>query len=93
VKSGALFFALLFNSLLAMSEVTSSFSGRPSLQSIKTSPYTTQLLFASHRLQQTSRLANTDLALLSSALFHGWIEDGCGTFFTYWILVFATICV
>lgn len=31
LKGGALFFALLFNSLLAMSEVTDSFSGRPVL--------------------------------------------------------------
>lgn len=31
IKSGALFFSLLYNSLLAMSEVTDSFSGRPVL--------------------------------------------------------------
>jgi ATP-binding cassette subfamily G (WHITE) protein 2 (SNQ2) len=29
VKSGALFFTLLYNSLVAMSEVTDSFTGRP----------------------------------------------------------------
>jgi ABC-type multidrug transport system permease subunit len=39
VKSGALFFSLLYNSLLAMSEVTDSFTGRPVLIKHKSFAY------------------------------------------------------
>ncbi|KAK3620043.1 hypothetical protein LTR22_025755 [Elasticomyces elasticus] len=95
IKGGAMFFSLLYNTIMAMSEVTDSFSARPVL--------------AKHRgfaLYHPAALCIAQVAADIPILFFQitvftlpvyWMTGLKATpaaFFTYWILVFAvTMCI
>jgi ABC-type multidrug transport system permease subunit len=91
VKSGASFFALLFNSLLAMSEVTESFSGRPVLLKHKSFAYFHPAAFCIAQIAADIPVILFQVSIFSLILYFmvGLTMDA-GVFFTFWIIVVAT---
>lgn len=91
VKSGALFFALLFNSLLAMSEVTSSFTGRPVLAKHKGFALYHPAAFCIAEIAADIPVLLIQVSHFSLVLyFMVGLKMDAGSFFTFWILVFTT---
>jgi ABC-type multidrug transport system ATPase subunit len=91
VKSGALFLALLFNSLLAMSEVTSSFSGRPVLAKHKSFALYHPAAFCIAQIAADIPVLLIQISHFSLVLyFMVGLKMDAASFFTFWILVFAT---
>jgi ABC-type multidrug transport system ATPase subunit len=91
VKSGALFFALLFNSLLAMSEVTSSFSGRPVLAKHKSFALYHPAAFCIAQIAADIPVLLIQISHFSLVLyFMVGLKIDAASFFTFWILIFAT---
>lgn len=91
VKSGALFFALLFNSLLAMSEVTDSFSGRPVLAKHKSFALYNPAAFCIAQITADIPVLLFQVSIFSIVLyFMVGLTMEAGAFFTFWIIVFAT---
>ncbi|KAK3295231.1 brefeldin A resistance protein [Chaetomium fimeti] len=95
VKGGALFFSLLYNSLLSMSEVTSSFDGRPILVKHKLFGFYHPAAFCIAQIA-----ADIPLILLQVSGFGVILYFMVGftmtasAFFTYWIvLVAGTMCM
>ncbi|KAK2626262.1 hypothetical protein QTJ16_004524 [Diplocarpon rosae] len=91
VKSGALFFALLYNTLIAMSEVADSFHGRP--VHLKHKYFAFTRLAAYHVAQIIAdmpviafRITNFSVVLY----FMVGLKHSGSAFFTYWILLFVT---
>jgi ABC-type multidrug transport system ATPase subunit len=91
VKSGALFFALLFNSLLAMSEVTDSFSGRPVLAKHKSFALYHPAAFCFAQITADIPVLLFQVSIFSLVLyFMVGLKMDAGSFFTFWIIVFTT---
>ncbi|KAJ5649509.1 ABC multidrug transporter atrF [Penicillium longicatenatum] len=91
VKSGALFFSLLYNSLLAMSEVTDSFSGRPVLIKHKDFAYFHPAAFCLAQITADIPVLLFQISMFSLVVyFMVGLTMSAGAFFTYWIMVFAT---
>ena len=91
VKSGALFFALLFNSLLAMSEVTDSFSGRPVLAKHKSFALYHPAAFCIAQITADIPVLLFQVSIFSIVLyFMVGLKMTAGAFFTFWVIVFAT---
>ncbi|KAJ5919837.1 ABC multidrug transporter atrF [Penicillium verhagenii] len=91
IKSGALFFSLLYNSLLAMSEVTESFSGRPVLVKHKGFAYFHPAAFCLAQIAADIPVLLFQISMFSLVVyFMVGLTMSAGAFFTYWILVFAT---
>jgi ATP-binding cassette subfamily G (WHITE) protein 2 (SNQ2) len=91
VKSGALFFALLFNSLLAMSEVTDSFSGRPVLAKHKAFALYHPAAFCIAQIAADIPVLLIQVSHFSIVLyFMVGLKQEAGAFFTFWILIFTT---
>ncbi|KAH8701619.1 putative ABC multidrug transporter [Talaromyces proteolyticus] len=91
VKSGALFFSLLFNSLLAMSEVTDSFSGRPVLIKHKSFAFYHPAAFCIAQIMADIPVIIFQISIFSIVLyFMVGLEMNAGAFFTYWIMLFVT---
>lgn len=91
VKSGALFFALLFNALLAMSEVTDSFSGRAVLAKHKSFALYHPAAFCIAQICADIPVLLTQVSIFSIILyFMVGLKAEPGAFFTFWIVVFAT---
>ncbi|USW53289.1 Putative AAA+ ATPase domain, CDR ABC transporter, ABC-2 type transporter [Septoria linicola] len=94
-KSGVIFVTLLFNALLAQSEVTDSFTGRPVMQKHKH--------FAFHHpaawvLAQT--ITDTPILLFQVSAFTlvtyflAGLTMDAGTFFIFWFVIFTTtVCI
>lgn len=94
VKSGALFFSLLYNSLLAMSEVTDSFSGRPVLVKHKGFAYFHPAAFCIAQITADIPVLLFQISMFSLVVyFMVGLEMSAGAFFTYWVMVFATTMV
>ncbi len=94
VKSGALFFALLFNSLLAMSEVTSSFSGRPVLAKHKSFALYHPAAFCIAQITADLPVIFFQVSVFSIVLyFMVGLKMSVGAFFTFWVIIFATTMV
>ncbi|RFU23967.1 hypothetical protein B7463_g12375, partial [Scytalidium lignicola] len=95
VKSGALFFALLFNSLLAMSEVTDSFTGRPVLIKHKRFALYHPAAFCIAQIAADIPVLLIQVSHFSIVLyFMVGLKMDAGAFFTFWIVVFsATMCM
>ncbi|KAJ6171969.1 ABC multidrug transporter atrF [Penicillium chermesinum] len=90
VKSGALFFSLLYNSLLAMSEVTDSFSGRPVLIKHKAFAYFHPAAFCFAQIAADIPVLLFQVSMFSVVVyFMVGLTMSAGAFFTYWILVFS----
>lgn len=94
MKNGALFFSVLYQSLLAMSEVTDSFTGRPILLKHKSFA-----LFHPAAVCIAQVIADLPVIGLSITIFSlimyfmiGF-EMTAAAFFTYWIILFASYMV
>lgn len=91
VKSGALFLSLLFNALLAMSEVTDSFSGRPVLAKHKAFAFYHPAAFCIAQIAADIPVLLIQISHFSLVLyFMVGLKHDAGAFFTYWALLFAT---
>ncbi|KAI0598853.1 ABC transporter [Biscogniauxia sp. FL1348] len=95
VKSGALFFSLLYNALLSMSEVTESFSGRPVLLKHKHFAFFHPAAFCIAQIAADIPIILLQISIFSLVLyFMVGLTMSAGTFFTYWVILFATtMCV
>ncbi|KAJ5084892.1 hypothetical protein NUU61_009471 [Penicillium alfredii] len=94
IKSGALFFSLLYHSLLAMSEVTDSFSGRPVLIKHKGFALFHPAAFCLAQLTADIPVLLFQISMFALVVyFMVGLTMSAATFFTYWIMVFAvTMC-
>lgn len=94
VKSGALFFSLLYNSLLSMSEVTDSFSGRPVLIKHKDFAFFHPAAFCLAQITADIPVLLFQISVFSLVVyFMAGLTMAADSFFTYWIIVFATTMV
>ncbi|KIW91600.1 uncharacterized protein Z519_07567 [Cladophialophora bantiana CBS 173.52] len=95
LKGGAIFFALLYNSLLAMSEVTDSFVGRPVLAKHKYFALYHPAAFCIAQIAADIPPLIFQVTSLSVILY--WmvgLSASAGQFFTFWVVVFsATMCM
>lgn len=90
VKGGALYFSLLHNSLMSMSEVTDSFSGRPVLIKHKHFAYFHPAAFCIAQIAADIPLLLIQISVFSIVIyFMVGLSVSAGAFFTYWILLFA----
>ncbi|KAK9233726.1 ABC-2 type transporter-domain-containing protein [Lipomyces kononenkoae] len=91
VKSGSLFFSLLYNSLLAMSEVTESFSGRPVLIKHKSFAYFHPAAFCIAQIAADIPVILFQVTIFLVVLyFMVGLTATASAFFTTWIVVIAT---
>ena len=91
VKSGALFFSLLYHSLLAMSEVTDSFSGRPVLVKHKGFAFFHPAAFCLAQITADIPVLLFQITMFSLVVyFMVGLTMSAGFFFTYWIIIFCT---
>lgn len=94
IKGGALFFSLLYNSLLAMSEVTESFFGRPVLAKHKTFALFHPAAFCI--AQVTADIPPLIVQITTFSVILYWmvgLAATAGQFFTFWIVIFTTTMV
>jgi ABC-type multidrug transport system permease subunit len=90
LKSGALFFSVLFNSLLAMSEVTESFSGRPVLLKHKSFAFFHPAAFCIAQMTADIPVILFQISTFSLILyFMVGLETSAATFFTFWVILIA----
>ena len=94
VKSGALFFSLLYNSLLSMSEVTDSFRGRPVLIKHKSFAYYHPSAYCIAHVAADIPVILFQVTIFAVVLyFMVGLTASAGAFFTYWIILVATTMV
>ncbi|KAJ3454794.1 hypothetical protein MRS44_013394 [Fusarium solani] len=95
LKSGACFFAILFNSLLSMSEVTNSFTGRPVLLKHKAFAFFHPVAFCIAQITADIPVILFQVSTFSLILyFMVGLTSTAGAFFTFWaILVAITMCI
>ncbi|KPM39862.1 Protein SNQ2 [Neonectria ditissima] len=95
IKSGACFFAVLFNSLLSMSEVTDSFTGRPVLLKHKSFAYFHPAAFCIAQITADIPVILFQVSTFSLILyFMVGLTSTAGAFFTFWVLLVAiTMCM
>ena len=90
IKSGACFFAILFNALLSMSEVTDSFTGRPVLLKHKSFAYFHPAAFCLAQITADIPVILFQVSSFSIILyFMVGLESSAGAFFTFWIILVA----
>ncbi|EMT73996.1 ABC transporter G family member 17 [Fusarium odoratissimum] len=94
IKSGACFFAILFNSLLSMSEVTDSFTGRPVLLKHKSFAFYHPAAFCIAQVTADIPVILFQVSVFSLILyFMVGLTSTAGAFFTFWALILAmTFC-
>lgn len=94
VKSGACFFAILFNALLSMSEVTDSFTGRPVLLKHKSFAYFHPAAFCLAQITADIPVILFQVSTFAIILyFMVGLESSAGAFFTFWVLLVAVTMV
>lgn len=94
VKGGALFLALLFNSLLAMSEVTDSFSGRPVLAKHRSFALYHPAAFCVAQIAADIPVILFQVSVFSVVLyFMVGLKTTAAAFFTFWAIIFVTTMV
>jgi ATP-binding cassette, subfamily G (WHITE), member 2, SNQ2 len=90
-KGGALFFSLLYNTLMAMSETTDSFTGRPVLAKHKGFALYSSTAWNIAQIAADLPVLTFQVSLFSVILyFMVGFKISAAAFFTYWILVFST---
>lgn len=94
-KGGALFFSILYNSLMALSEVTDSFSGRPVLVKHKHFAYYHPAAFCISQIAADVPIILFGITIFGIVLyFMVGLTTTASAFFTYWICLFAiTMCL
>ncbi|KAK4140476.1 ABC-2 type transporter-domain-containing protein [Dichotomopilus funicola] len=91
VKSGALFFSLLYNALLSMTEVTSSFNGRPILVKHKLFGLYHPGAFCIAQITADIPLILFQVSVFGVILyFMVGFTATASAFFTYWVILVAT---
>ncbi|KAG6291388.1 hypothetical protein E4U09_003956 [Claviceps aff. purpurea] len=91
VKSGACFFALLFNSLMSMSEVTDSFGGRPILVKHKSFAFFHPAAFCLAQIAADIPVILLQISVFSIILyFMVGLTMNAGAFFTFVVILVAT---
>ncbi|KAF4271828.1 hypothetical protein CNMCM8812_000266 [Aspergillus fumigatus] len=94
IKSGALFFSLLYNSLLAMSEVTDSFSGRPVLIKHKYFAFFHPAAFCIAQIAADIPVLLFQISMFAVVVyFMVGLTTSAGAFFSYWIIIFVATMV
>lgn len=94
VKAGALFFSLLYNSLLSMSEVTDSFRGRPVLIKHKSFAYYHPSAYCIAHVAADIPVILFQVTIFAVVLyFMVGFTASASAFFTYWIILVATTMV
>ncbi|KAL2845483.1 ABC-2 type transporter-domain-containing protein [Aspergillus pseudoustus] len=95
IKGGALFFSLLFNSLMSMSEVTDSFTGRPVLLKHKAFAFFHPSAFCIAQIAADIPVIIFQITIFAIVLyFMVGLTMSASAFFTYWIVLFAgTMCM
>ncbi|KAF4459652.1 ATPase [Fusarium albosuccineum] len=95
IKSGACFFAILFNSLLSMSEVTDSFTGRPVLVKHKSFAFFHPAAFCIAQIAADIPVIIFQVTTFSLILyFMVGLTSSAGAFFTFWVILIAmTMCM
>ena len=94
VKSGALFFSLLYNALLAMSEVTDSFTGRPVLIKHKMFAFFHPAAFCLAQVTADIPVILFQVSCFGLIIyFMVGLTMSAAAFFTYWIVVVSTTIV
>lgn len=95
IKSGACFFSVLFNSLLSMSEVTDSFTGRPVLLKHKSFAFYHPAAFCIAQIAADIPVILFQISTFSLILyFMAGLTMDAGAFFTFWIIVVSiTFCM
>ncbi|KJZ73325.1 hypothetical protein HIM_07329 [Hirsutella minnesotensis 3608] len=91
MKQGACFMALLFESLLSMSEATGSFTGRPVLSKHKSFGLFHPAIFCIAQIVVDIPVILFQVSVLSLILyFMVGLTKTAGGFFTFWIIVVST---
>ncbi|KAH6695443.1 ABC-2 type transporter-domain-containing protein [Plectosphaerella plurivora] len=95
IKSGACFFAILFNSLLSMSEVTDSFTGRPVLLKHKSFAFYHPAAFCIAQIAADIPVILFQVSTFSLILyFMVGLTSSASAFFTFWVLIVSiTFCM
>ncbi|KAF7553419.1 hypothetical protein G7Z17_g3662 [Cylindrodendrum hubeiense] len=94
VKSGALFFAIMFNSLLAMSEVTDSFTGRPVLAKHRSFALIHPATYCLAQITADIPIVIFQISVFSGILyFMVGLTMAAKSFFTFWIILTTTTMV
>ncbi|KAI5464260.1 ABC-2 type transporter-domain-containing protein [Mariannaea sp. PMI_226] len=95
IKSGACFFAVLFNALLSMSEVTDSFTGRPVLLKHKSFAFFHPAAFCIAQIAADIPIILVQVSGFSLVLyFMVHLTMSASAFFTFWIVLIAvTMCM
>ena len=94
IKSGAIFVALLFNSLLSQSEVTDSFTGRPVLAKHKSFALYHPAAFCLSQIITDFPIHVFQVSVFSLILyFMVGLTASAGAFFTFWFIIFTTTMV
>lgn len=91
IKGGALFFALLYNALLAMSEVTDSFQGRPILAKHRRFAFYHPAAFCIAQIAADIPILLFQISIFSVVLyFMVGLKVTAAAFFTFWVVLYAT---
>lgn len=91
VKGGALFLVLLFNALMAMSEVTDSFTGRPILAKHKNFAFYNPAAFCIAQVTADVPILFFQVTVFVVVIY--WmtaLKATAGAFFTCWLVVYVT---
>jgi ATP-binding cassette subfamily G (WHITE) protein 2 (SNQ2) len=90
-KGGALFFSLLYNTLMAMSETTDSFTGRPVLAKHKGFALYSSTAWNIAQIAADLPVLFFQISLFSVILyFMVGLTVSAAAFFTFWMVVFST---
>ena len=94
-KSGALFFSLLYQALMALSEVTDSFAGRPVLAKHKAFAFFHPAAFCIAQIAADLPVLIFQVSQFSLVLyFMVSLKVSASAFFTYWVTLFAiSMCI
>jgi hypothetical protein len=93
-KGGAVFFALLYNCIVAMSEVTESFKGRPILIKHKTFAMYNPAAFCLAQITADFPVLLFQCSIFSVVIY--WmvgLKHTAAAFFTFWAILFTTTLV
>jgi ATP-binding cassette subfamily G (WHITE) protein 2 (SNQ2) len=91
IKGGSLFLALLFHALVAMSEVTDSFSGRPVLAKHKAFALYNPAAFCIAQITADIPVLFVQITVFDLILY--WmtgLRPTAAAFFTYWVVTYVT---
>ncbi|RAK81560.1 putative ABC multidrug transporter [Aspergillus fijiensis CBS 313.89] len=91
IRGGALFFSLLYNALMGMSEVVDSFTGRPVLIKHKSFAYFHPAAFCIAQIAADIPMVLIQITVFGIIIyFMVGLTSSAAAFFTYWIMLFAT---